>query len=90
VSCLPRSHSLGLVFGALSLLYDAAHHSYLPRLIPASLLTPANARLEHTSAVRQTAGPMFAGGLLTAVGAPLAILVDAISYLVSLRVHRVP
>jgi MFS family permease len=71
------------VFGALSLLYDAAHQSYLPRLVPPAGLTSANARLEQTSALAQTTGPFLGGSLVAAVGAPLAMVVDAVSYVVS-------
>jgi MFS family permease len=71
------------VFGVLALLYDAAHQSYLPRLVPPTLLTQANARLEQSGAVAQTTGPVLAGGLVKLVGAPLAVLVDAVSYLFS-------
>ncbi|WP_246258255.1 MFS transporter [Amycolatopsis anabasis] len=80
---MPVLCALVAVFGALSLVYDAAHQSYLPRLVPAPLLTAANARLEQTSSVAQTAGPMLAGWLVKAIGAPVAILVDAASYLAS-------
>ena len=71
------------VFGALSLLYDAAHQSYLPRLVPPVGLTRANARLEQTTALAQTTGPFLGGALVTAVGAPLSMIVDAASYVVS-------
>ncbi|RJQ71977.1 MFS transporter [Pseudonocardiaceae bacterium YIM PH 21723] len=71
------------VFGVLSLLFDAADQSFLPRLVPERLLTAANARLEQSDAAAQTAGPLLAGGLIKVVGAPVAILVDAVSYLVS-------
>ncbi|MDI2125762.1 MFS transporter [Yinghuangia seranimata] len=71
------------VFGALSLLYDAAHQSYLPSLVPPTLLTRANARLEQTTALAQTTGPFLGGSLVAAIGAPLAMIVDAVSYLMS-------
>jgi MFS family permease len=71
------------VFGALSLLYDAAHQSYLPRLVPSASLTVANARLQQTSALAQTTGPFLGGSLVAAVGAPLSMVVDAASYLAS-------
>jgi MFS family permease len=71
------------VFGALSVASDAAHQSYVPALLPKSMLTVGYARLEQTSAVAQTGGPVMAGALIRLIGAPLAILVDAISYLVS-------
>ncbi len=70
-------------FGLLSLWYDAAHQSFLPQLVPPSRLIAANARLGQTAAVAQTTGPVLAGVLVRIVGAPLAILVDAVSYLVS-------
>lgn len=63
--------------------YDAAHQSYLPRLVPTPLLTEANTRLAQTSSVAQTVGPMIAGWLVKAISAPVAILVDAVSYLMS-------
>lgn len=83
VLTLPLLIAVVLVFGALSLVYDAAHQSFPPSLVPAPLLTSAYARLEQTSAVAQTGGPVVAGALIKLIGAPLAIFVDAVSYLVS-------
>jgi MFS family permease len=83
VLSLPLLIAVVLVFGTLSLAYDAAHQSFPPSLVPAALLTPAYARLEQTSAVAQTAGPVFAGALIKVLTAPVAILVDAVSYLLS-------
>ncbi|SMC95731.1 MFS transporter [Kibdelosporangium aridum] len=80
---IPVLIGIVFVFGALSLVYDAAHQSFLPSLVPAQRLTWANARLEQTNAVAQTAGQAFAGWLVKVLGAPLAFLLDAISYLVS-------
>jgi MFS family permease len=71
------------VFGLLSLLNDAAFQSFLPRLVPARLLTAANARLDQSDAVAQTSGPALAGGLVSLLTAPWAILVDAASYVIS-------
>lgn len=72
-----------IVFGLLSLLNDAAHPSFLTRLVPPSVLLRANARLDQSGSVAQTSGPAIAGALVTAVGAPLAVLVDAATYLFS-------
>jgi MFS family permease len=71
------------VFGLLSLLNDAAFQSFLPRLVPARLLTAANARLDQSDAVAATSGPALAGGLVSLLTAPWAVLVDAASYLIS-------
>jgi MFS family permease len=80
-----------VLFGVLSLLNDAATQAFVPRMVPASLLTSANARLDQSSSIAQTSGPALAGGLVALVTAPWAVLVDAISYLVSgLLLLRVP
>jgi MFS family permease len=74
---------LMLGFGTLTLVNDAASQSYVPRLVPRSLLTKANARLDQSDAVAQTSGPALAGGLIAVLGAPVAVLADAASYLAS-------
>ncbi len=71
------------VFGTLSLFFDSADQSFLPRVVPPSLLTEAFARIEQSDAVAQTSGPLLAAGLVKVVGAPVAILVDAASYVAS-------
>ncbi len=70
-------------FGLLSVCNDAAHQSFLPRLLPRAALPRANARLQQSNAIAQTSGPVLAGGLVAWLGAPVAVLVDAVSYLVS-------
>ncbi|WP_223690192.1 MFS transporter [Leifsonia poae] len=71
------------VFGMLSLVGDAAAQSFLPRLVPRSTLLAANARIDQSSSVAQTSGPAIGGAIVTLLGAPLAVLVDAASYLFS-------
>ena len=83
VLTVPLLAAFMVVFGTLSLINDAAHQSFLPRLVPGRLLLPANARLQQSTAAAQTTGPLLAGGLVAWVGAPLAVLVDAASYLAS-------
>lgn len=70
-------------FGLASLINEAAHQPFLPLLVPPGELTPANARLGQTSSAAQTGGPALAGALVSWLGAPLAVLVDAASYLAS-------
>jgi MFS family permease len=80
-----------VVFGAMSLVNDAASQSFVPRLVPPRLLTAAHARLDQSDAVAQTSGPALAGGLVSLLTAPGAVLVDAASYLVSgVLLLRVP
>ena len=71
-----------LLFGAFSVFGFAATQSLLPRLVPRAKLVSANARLDQADAAAQTLGPAIGGGLAGLLGAPVAIAVDAISYLV--------
>jgi MFS family permease len=71
-----------LAFGAFSVFGFAATQSLLPHLVPRSRLVEANARLDQSDAAAQTLGPVLGGGLVGLLGAPLAIAVDAFSYLV--------
>ena len=57
--------------------------SFLPRVVPTSHLQQAHARIDTTDAAAQSAGPALAGLLVTLVGAPLAVLVDAVTFVVS-------
>lgn len=75
-----------LAFGTASLVNDAASQSFVPRLVPRAALQRAHARLDGAAALAQTAGPAVAGLLVRLVGAPLAVLVDAASYLFSAAV----
>ncbi len=71
-----------VLFGAFSVFGFAATQSLLPRLVPQARLVPANARLDQADAAAQSLGPAFGGGLVGLLGAPVAITVDAISYLI--------
>jgi predicted MFS family arabinose efflux permease len=67
----------------MSLLYEAAHQSFLPRLVSPAVLPQANARLQLSSFVAQTSGPLLGGSLIRFLGVPLSLLADALSYLTS-------
>ncbi|MEO8713977.1 MAG: MFS transporter [Acetobacteraceae bacterium] len=71
------------VFGVFTLLNDSAAQSLLPRLVPAASLLHANARIDQSYTLAETAGPVIAGALVSVIGAPFAVLVDAASYLFS-------
>lgn len=71
-----------LFFGAFSVFGFAATQSLLPRLVPRGQLLTANARLDQSDAAATTLGPAVGGSLVGLLGAPVAIAVDALSYLV--------
>ena len=74
-----------LVFcvGSASMFFSAAHLSLLPTIVPAAGLASANARLAQTYAATQSLGPLVGGALVRLLSAPVAVLVDAMSYAVS-------
>ena len=74
---------VGAVIGVATVFFDVSYQSYIPVLLPGSQVGPANSRLEATAQVAHIGGPGLAGGLLTIISAPMLLLVDAISYLVS-------
>lgn len=78
---VPTLIVLLLAFGSFSVFGFAATQSLLPRLVPRERLVAANARLDQTDAAAQTLGPALGGGLVGLLGAPVAIAVDAVSYL---------
>ena len=69
--------------GLLTTLFGIAYLSYLPALVPRGALVAANSRLTGSSTVADVAGPGVAGALVQAISAPVAILLDACSYLLS-------
>src|SRR5262249_24916906 len=64
-----------------SALFTIADVAYLPTLVGKRQLGEGNAKLEATEAVAEVTGPASAGVLIGALGAPLAVAIDAASYL---------
>src|SRR5215212_1818461 len=69
--------------GCLGSLFDAAYPAYVPSLIGVDRVVEGNSKLATSSSLAEIGGPGLAGGLVQLIGAPFAILVDAISYVVS-------
>ncbi len=71
------------VMGIGSVFFEICYQSYLPSVVERASLPAANARLEFTRSAGQIAGSGLAGPLIAAIGAPFALGVDALSFLVS-------
>jgi MFS family permease len=72
-----------LLTGALTVLFDVANMSLLPSLVAPDRIVEGNTKLQSTSAVAQVAGPSVGGVLVNLMTAPFALLVDALSFLIS-------
>ncbi|MEW9555168.1 MFS transporter [Nonomuraea sp. NPDC050783] len=91
---IPIAHALGVldigqlfavvfVVGTMTVFFDLALQSYTPGLIGRDRLPEANGKMQVSDSAAQVAGPGAAGVLISAIGAPAAILVDAVSYVLS-------
>jgi MFS family permease len=63
--------------------FDVAQSSYVPSLLSNERLIDANSKLQMSSSAAVVAGPGITGVLIGIVGAPLSLLADAVSYVVS-------
>lgn len=80
---LQQLYAVAFAHGTLTVAFALASQAYLPSLLPRSELVDANAKFEATAVVARGAGPGAAGGLVALVGAPVAILGDALALLAS-------
>lgn len=69
------------VVAFLSMIFQTADNAYLPSIVAREHLLDANAKLATTDAVAEVAGPALAGVTIQLLTAPVALLVDALSYL---------
>lgn len=70
--------------GILTVLFDSAYVAYLPGLVERENVLEGNSKLALSSAAAEIAGPGAAGALIQALTAPVAILLDSISFLFSI------
>ncbi len=71
---------VGFVVGVLTVFFDVAYQSYLPSVVARDQLQEGNAKLEISRAGAAVIGPGLAGVLIGVLRAPLAVIVDALSY----------
>jgi MFS family permease len=74
---------VALLGGVATVFFDVGYQSVLPAVVGRAGLVEGNAKLESTRAAAQAVGPALGGGLVQLVGAASAVLLDAVSYLVS-------
>ena len=80
---IEQLYVLALLIGAIDVVASVAQQSFLPSLVTRRQLPAANSRLEASRSVTGIVGPSVAGVLVQVATAPIAILVDAASFVVS-------
>ncbi len=78
---VPVLVALVAVVGTCTVLYTLADFSYLPQLLTPQRLPDGNARITATQSAIGIAGQGLGGGLVQAITAPFALLVNAGTYL---------
>ncbi len=75
----------GVVFmvGVLTVVYQIADFAFLPTVVPAEQLTDANAKMTATQSAAEISGRGLGGLLVQALTAPVAVAVNAVTYLLS-------
>ena len=74
---------VGFAVGTCTVFFDVAYQSYIPALVGREDVVEANSKLEISRAAAMVAGPGMAGGLVALLTAPVAVLLDAVSYAIS-------
>lgn len=78
---MPQLYAVAAAVGAATTLFQIADNSFLPALVGRDHLVEGNARLEATDSIAEAAGPGIAGVLVQWLTAPVALAVDALTYL---------
>jgi MFS family permease len=78
---MPQLYLVGFINGVATVFFDVAYQSYLPALVERDQLVEGNSKLEISRSAAAILGPGAAGFLIGAVTAPIAILVDSLSFL---------
>ena len=80
---IEQLYLVAALVGILTVLFEVANQSFLPGLVAYEQIVEANSKLRASSSLAEIGGPALAGVLVQAITAPLAILFDALSFLVS-------
>ncbi|MCC9306232.1 MFS transporter [Kitasatospora sp. RB6PN24] len=81
---LPVLMTIACTVGIASVVFDVSWMSYVPVLVKSpEHYVEASAKMGASSSAADVAGPGLAGVLVSALSAPVALVVDACSYLVS-------
>jgi MFS family permease len=71
---------VGFVNGVMTVFFDVADQSYLPTILERDELVEGNSKLQISQSSAQILGQPLGGGIIALVTAPIAVLIDAASY----------
>jgi len=80
---IEQLYLVAFLVGIQTVFFDVAYQSFLPSLVAREQLIEGNSKLEMSRSFAQIAGPGLGGGLVQLLTAPLALIVDSLSFLAS-------
>ncbi|MEO8371514.1 MAG: MFS transporter [Candidatus Solibacter sp.] len=80
---MPQLYVVATLAGALTVVFDTSYQAYIPSLVGRGELVEANSKLALTGSIADVTGPGLTGLLVQLITAPIAILIDAGSFLLS-------
>lgn len=80
---ITQLYVVAALVGGFSALFELADNAYLPVLIGRQRLIEGNSKLQATDSIAEIGGPGLAGALIQVLTAPVTMLIDAVSYVVS-------
>jgi MFS family permease len=80
---MPLLYVVAFVLGFVAVISTVAYQAFMPTLVGRDRLVEASARMEAASSVGAIVGPGIGGFLVQILTAPIALAVDALSYLFS-------
>jgi MFS family permease len=83
VLTLWQLYVVGFLVGIFQVFFDVAYMSYLPSLVDRNQIAEGNSKFEVSRSAAQISGPGLGGILVEILTAPYAVLVDALSFVVS-------
>jgi MFS family permease len=92
---MPQLYLVTMLLSICTICFDTAYRSFLSQIVAHDQLVEGNSKLGISSSLAEMGGPPLAGGLVQMIGAPFAVLFDALSFLISalciglLRPHEI-
>ncbi|MGH7781242.1 MAG: MFS transporter [Candidatus Binataceae bacterium] len=80
---MAQLYAVTLLAAILGIFFEVAYRSYLPSIVERAELAEANSKLGASASVAEVGAFSLAGWMVQALSAPIAILIDAISFLFS-------
>lgn len=80
---IAQLYVLAVLLSICAICFETTYQTFLPQIVRQDQLLAGNSKLGTSEALAEMGGPPLAGILIQSLGAPLAVLFDALSFLIS-------